>query len=52
MDIKTFNDIDLDTDEGKLLFMAIARLTCLTDTDKTPDMVIEKLVELDHELRN
>lgn len=51
MEIKTLNDIDLDIDEGKLLFMAIARLTSLVDTDKTPDMVIQKLVELDKELR-
>lgn len=46
-----FNDIDLDSHEGRLLFIAIARLVFLVDTDKTPDMVLELLINLDEELR-
>lgn len=51
MDIKTLNDINIDTDEGKLLFMAVARLSTSIDKDKTPDEIINHLVKLNKELR-
>lgn len=38
------NDINTNTQEGKLLFAALAKLTTETDTDKTPDEVIADLI--------
>lgn len=51
MKIYTLNDINLSTNEGRLLFMAIARLTSLVDIEKTPNEVLELLIKLDEELR-
>lgn len=49
MNIKTINDINTETDEGKLLIMALSKLTCTVHTDKTPDEVVNMLVELAEE---
>jgi len=45
-DIKTLGDIDYKTNpEGRLLFAALAKLTCTIYSNKTPDEVIEILNE-------
>ena len=41
--INDLNDINDKTECGKLLMMAIARLTCRVDTNKTPYEVISML---------
>lgn len=43
--IKNIKDINSGMAEGKLLIMAIARLTCTIYTDKTPDEVLGMLVD-------
>ena len=44
--ITDINQIDISTEEGKLLFAAIAKITTESQTDKTPWEVIEQLNEL------
>lgn len=44
--IQEFGDINNDLAEGKLLTMAIAKLTCTIYTNKTPDEVIKILVNM------
>jgi hypothetical protein len=44
--IKSLNEVSNKTDEGKLLIMALSKLTCTTYTDKTPDKVIKILGEM------
>ena len=44
--ITDLNKIKVDTDEGKLLMAAIAKITTESQTDKTPNEVIEQLNEL------
>lgn len=41
--IRNLKDIDDTTPQGKLLMMALARLTGRLDTDKTPEEEIEIL---------
>ena len=43
MKITQVNHIDTETECGKLLLMAIAKITTSTETDKTPDEVIKQL---------
>lgn len=38
--IKSTNDINTMSDDGKLVISLLARLTCNMDSDKTPDEVI------------
>ena len=40
------SDIDTSTIEGRLLLAALAKLTTESQTDKTPDEVIEQCVML------
>ena len=40
---KTLQEINIFTDEGKLLMAALAHITTTTHTDKTPDEVVEEL---------
>ncbi len=40
------NDISTETNEGKLLMAALAKITTESQTDKTPDEVIAQLNEL------
>ncbi len=44
--IKTIDDIDTSNDYGKLLMAAIAKITTESQTDKTPDQVIQQLNDL------
>ena len=39
--IKSLNEINTKTDEGKLLIMALARLASTVDSDKEPDTIVE-----------
>ena len=43
MKITKVSHIDTETECGKLLLMAIAKITTTTETDKTPDEVIGQL---------
>ena len=44
--ITELNQISTDTDEGKLLMAALAKITTESQTDKTPDEVIKQLNKL------
>ncbi len=44
--IKTLKDINDKTVEGKLLIMALAKITTESQTDKTPDEVLKQVVTL------
>jgi hypothetical protein len=44
--ITDLNDIDRTSKEGRLLFAALAKITTESQTDKTPDEVIQQLNEL------
>ncbi len=44
--MKTINDINTKTEEGKMLFAALAKITTESQTDKTPDEVLGQVVEL------
>ena len=44
--ITDLNEIKFDTNEGKLLMAAIAKITTESQTDKTPNEVIEQLNKL------
>jgi len=44
--ITGLNKINTETEEGKLLLAAIAKITTESQTDKTPDQVIEQLNKL------
>lgn len=48
--IKDFNDIDTSTKEGKYLFAALAKITTESQTDKTPDEVLDQLTELKNKI--
>ena len=41
--MKTINDIDTNTDHGKLLLAAISKITTESQTDKNPDEVMDQL---------
>lgn len=43
LEIKTITDIEETTIEGKLLIMAIAKLSTESQTDKTPDEILKQL---------
>ena len=44
--METITDINTKTEEGKLLLAAIAKITTESQTDKTPDDVMEQLNKL------
>lgn len=44
--IVELNEINTNTEEGRLLLAAIAKITTSTHTDKTPNEVIEQLNKL------
>lgn len=44
--ILELNEIDTNTEEGRLLLVAIAKITTSTHTDKTPNEVIAHLRDL------
>jgi len=44
--MKNIKDIDTETEHGKLLSAAIAKITTESQTDKTPDEVLEQLNDL------
>jgi len=44
--ITDLNDIDRTSKEGRLLFAALTKITTESQTDKTPDEVIQQLNEL------
>ncbi len=44
--IKNLNDIDRTTKEGRLLFAALAKITTESQTDKTPDEVLQQINDL------
>ena len=47
--INDLNDIDISTEEGKMLMAALAKITTESQTDKTTGQVIAQLNELkDH----
>lgn len=45
-EIKTINDIDTTTDEGKLFLSALAMLSTELETNKTPDEIINQIKKL------
>ena len=44
--MKNIQDINTDTEEGKLLIAALAKITTESQTDKTPDEVLQQVVKL------
>jgi len=48
--IKEPSDIDTQPIEGKFLLAAIAKITTESQTDKTPEEVIEQLNKLQNEM--
>ena len=48
--MKDINDINTETDEGKMLMAALAKLTTESQTDKTPDEVLEQVRKLKDEM--
>lgn len=44
--ISTINEIDTNTAEGKLLFAAIAKISTESQTNKTPDQIVQQLNRL------
>lgn len=50
-DIKDINLIDTSTSEGKLLLAAVAKITTESQTDKTPNEVMEQLTELSAKMK-
>ncbi len=44
--ITELNDINTETEEGKMLLAALAKITTESQTDKTPDQVIGQLNKL------
>lgn len=44
--VKDLNDIDRTTKEGRLLFAALAKITTESQTDKTPDEVLQQINNL------
>ena len=50
--ILNISDIDTNTPTGKMLLMAIAKLTTESQTDKTPDEVLTQISKLVHSVYN
>ena len=50
-DINDINLIDTSTSEGKLLLAAVAKITTESQTDKTPNEVMEQLTELSAKMK-
>jgi len=48
--MKTINEINTETEEGKMLMAALAKLTTESQTDKTPDEVLEQVQRLKDEM--
>lgn len=48
--IKDLYDIDRTTEEGRLLFTALAKITTESQTDKTPDEVLQQINNLADEV--
>jgi hypothetical protein len=41
--IKTLNDINTSTEEGKLLLAALAKISAESQTDKTPYQILDQV---------
>lgn len=50
--ITDLNKINTDTEEGKLLLVAIVMISCELHTDKTPNEIIKKLNSLKGKMSN
>jgi SepF-like predicted cell division protein (DUF552 family) len=48
--MKDLNDINTETEEGKMLMAAIAKITTESQTDKTPYEVLEQITKLKDEM--
>lgn len=48
--ITDLNQINTETEEGKMLLAAIAKITTESQTDKTPNEVLEQLSELKNKM--
>jgi hypothetical protein len=48
--MKTINEINTETEEGKMLMAALAKITTESQTDKTPYEVLEQLQKLKDEM--
>lgn len=44
--MKNIQDINTDIEEGKLLIAALAKITTESQTDKTPNEVLQQVVKL------
>ncbi len=44
--MRTINEINTGTEEGKLLLAAMAKITTESQTNKTPDQVLRQLNKL------
>jgi len=48
--MKDLNDINTETEEGKMLMAALAKITTESQTDKTPYEVLEQITKLKDEM--
>ena len=48
--MKDLNDINTETEEGKMLMAALAKITTESQTDKTPYKVLEQITKLKDEM--
>mgnify|MGYP001129284982 CR=1 FL=1 len=48
--MKDLNDINTETEEGKMLIAALAKITTESQTDKTPYEVLEQITKLKDEI--
>jgi hypothetical protein len=48
--MKDINDINTETEEGKMLMAALAKITTESQTDKTPYEVLEQITKLKDEM--
>jgi len=44
--MKTIQDINTDTEEGKMLLAAVAKITTESQTDSSPDEVMQQIDKL------
>ena len=48
--MEDLNDINTETEEGKMLMAALAKITTESQTDKTPYEVLEQITKLKNEM--
>lgn len=48
--MKDINEINTGTEEGKLLIASLAKISTESQTDKTPDEILEQITKLKDEI--